>query len=70
MNRTLLALIAASFAFAAGSSFAQTPAEPVAAAAAVPAAAKSKAKPVKHSTHKATHTKVAHKKAPKTPAAA
>ena len=50
MKRTLIALLAAGFALAAGSSFAQAPAEPTAAPA-----AKTKSK------HKSSH-KVAHKK--------
>ncbi|RZL95120.1 MAG: hypothetical protein EOP82_03430 [Variovorax sp.] len=64
MKRTLLALVAATFAFAAGSSFAQAPAEPTA-----PAATKA-AKPAKPSSKaKSTH-KVAHKKPAKTAHAA
>ncbi len=65
MKRTLIALVAAGFAFAAGSSFAQTPAA-------------SPAKSAKHHSHKASHAKVAKKstgthvakKKSKTPAAA
>ncbi|MDM0074718.1 hypothetical protein QTH90_10020 [Variovorax sp. J2P1-59] len=63
MKRTLLALVAATFAFAAGSSFAQAPADPVSPA---PVVTKSKAKAAKpaakHSkAHKTTSHKVAHK---------
>jgi len=58
MKRTLIALLAAGFALAAGSSFAQAPAEPTPAPA-----AKTKAKSTKHSktAHKSSH-KVATKK--------
>jgi Ni/Co efflux regulator RcnB len=59
MKRTLSVLVAAAFALAAGSSFAQAP------AAATPHAKTTKS--VKHS-HKSTSSKVAHKKAPKTAA--
>ncbi|MBO9512834.1 MAG: hypothetical protein J7549_01860 [Variovorax sp.] len=60
MKRTLIALLAAGFAFAAGSSFAQAPAEPAPAPV-------HKAKSTKHAkhaktTHKSASHKVAHKK--------
>jgi hypothetical protein len=58
MKRTLIALVAAGFALAAGSSFAQAPAEPTAAPAAKT-----------QSTHKSSHNKVAHKKSSKAHAA-
>ena len=57
MKRTLSALVAAAFALAAGSSFAQAPAAPHA----------KTTKSAKHS-HKSSHAKVAHKKTPKTAA--
>ncbi|MBO9650663.1 MAG: hypothetical protein J7605_19330 [Variovorax sp.] len=50
MKRTLIALLAAGFALAAGSSFAQAPAEPGAAPAA-------KTKKHKTSSHKTAHKK-------------